>query len=141
MVLISSDTWPTETPNTAGAISLSTRATPGCLRFRRQRGSMPMRARKGSWSASCASPPANTAQASTSTGGSNRSAKKAAATMNDTFSSTGVTAGTAKRLNVLSTPAAKATSEMNTMYGNVTRSIDTVSANFPGSPANPGADT
>ena len=115
MVLISSDIWLTETPNTAGAISLSTRATPGCLKFSRQRGSMPMRARNGSWSASCSSPPANTAQASASTGGSNRSAKNAAATMNDTFSSTGVMAGTAKRLQVLRMPAAIATSEMQTI--------------------------
>ena len=42
MVLISSDTWLTDTPNTAGAISLSTRRTPGCVRSRRQRGSMPI---------------------------------------------------------------------------------------------------
>ena len=35
--------------------------------------------------------------------------------MNETFSSTGVNAGTANRLQVFSTPAASATSEMKTM--------------------------
>jgi hypothetical protein len=139
--LINSEIWATETPNTAGAISLSTRATPGCRRFSRQRGNIPMRARNGSWNASCSTPPANTAHASATTGGSNHGAANAAATMNATFSSTGVNAGIEKRFHVLRTPAASATSEMNRMYGKVILSIRTVSSNLPGSAANPGADT
>ncbi len=39
----------------------------------------------------------------------------------DTFSSTGVTAGTAKRPNMFSAPAAHATSDMHRMYGNIHR--------------------
>jgi len=132
MVLMSSDTWLTETPNAAGSMSFSTRAAPGWRGFSRQRGSMPMRARNGSCSASCKAPPTNTAQASASTGGSKRSAKNAAATMNETLSSTGVNAGTANRLQVLSTPAASATSEMNRMYGKVMRSNCTMSSNCSG---------
>src|SRR5258706_12960870 len=100
---------------------------------------MPIFARNGSCSRSCRAPPMNTAQASASTGGSKRSAKKAAPMMNERLSSTGVNAGTAKRLQVLSTPAASATREMKTMYGKVMRSICAVSANFSGSPAKPGA--
>ena len=61
--------------------------------------------------------------------------------MNDTLSSTGVNAGTAKRLQVLSTPAASATREMKKMYGKVMRSICTVRPNFSGSAWNqPGAN-
>jgi hypothetical protein len=115
MVLMSSEIWLTDTPNTAGAISLRMRVTPGWCSRRRQRGSTPSRRRNGSWKASCSTPPANTAQASTSTGGSKRPAKNTAATMNDTLSSAGVSAGTAKRLQVLRMPAASATSEMNRM--------------------------
>ena len=87
----------------------------GGRRFSRQRGSMPIFQRNGSCRASCRKPPANTAQASTSTGGSKRSAKNAAPTMNERFSSTGVIAGTANRLQVFRMPAASATSEMQTM--------------------------
>ena len=142
MVLISREICATDTPNSAGAMSLSTRETPGCFRFSRQRGSMPMRARNGSWNASCSAPPTNTAQASASTGGSKRSAKNAAAMMKETLSSTGVKAGTAKRLQVFSTPAARATREINRMYGKVMRSICTVRSNFIGSAwYQPGANT
>jgi len=42
-------------------------------------------------------------------GGSKRSAKNAAPTMNATFSNAGVIAGTEKRFQVLNTPAEKAT--------------------------------
>ncbi len=86
-------------------------------------------------------PPANTAQASTITGGSKYFAKPSAATMNATLSSVGVNAGIAKRLQVLRMPPASDTSEMNRMYGNVTRSIAVVSWNFSPSAAKPGALT
>ena len=99
-----------------------------------------MRERYGTCSASCSTPPANTAQASATTGGSKYLAKKSAATMNDTLSSAGVIAGTEKWFHVLSTPAEKATSEMNAMYGNVMRSMRTVRSNFAGSAVNPGAE-
>ncbi len=102
---------------------------------------MPIFHRNGSCRASCAKPPANTAQASTSTGGSKRSAKNAAPAMKERFSNAGVIAGTAKRLQVFRIPAAIATSEMQTTYGKVIRSIDAVSSNLPGSAAKPGADT
>ena len=61
--------------------------------------------------------------------------------MKATFSSAGVIAGTEKRFQVLSTPAENATSEMKAIYGNVMRSIRTVSSNLPGSAAKPGAET
>ena len=47
MVLMTSEIWLTDTPNTAGAIRVSTRRTPGCDKFRRQRGNNPRRARNG----------------------------------------------------------------------------------------------
>ncbi|MNC99480.1 hypothetical protein D3C83_177880 [compost metagenome] len=50
-----------------------------------------------------------------------------------------MSAGIVKRLQVFRMPAASDTSEMKTMYGKVMRSSWTVSANFPGSAANPGA--
>ena len=108
MVLISSEIWPIDTPNTAGAISFSTRATPGWRKSSRQRGSMPILARNGSWKASCSAPPASTAQASAITGGSKYGAANAAATMNETLSSTGVNAGTANLLQLLRIPEARA---------------------------------
>ncbi len=60
--------------------------------------------------------------------------------MNETFRSAGVIAGTEKRFQVFSTPAANATSEMNAMYGKVICSILTVRSNLAGSAANPGAE-
>ena len=57
----------------------------------------------------------NTAHASTTTGGSNQSAKNSAPTMKATLSSVGVTAGTENLFQVLRMPADSATSEMNTM--------------------------
>jgi hypothetical protein len=59
--------------------------------------------------------------------------------MKQTLSSAGVIAGTAKRFQVLRMPAESATSEMKRMYGKVMRSSSTVSANFSGSAAKPGA--
>jgi len=61
--------------------------------------------------------------------------------MNATFRSVGVNAGTANRLQVLRIPAASATSEMNRMYGKVTRSSATVRSNFSAFAAKPGALT
>ena len=43
--------------------------------------------------------------------------------MKQTFNSTGANAGTAKCRQVLSTPAASATSEIIRMYGNIQRVI------------------
>ena len=88
---------------------------------------------------SCSRPPRNTAQASASTGGSNHGAANSAMPIIDRLSSTGVKAGTAKRLQVLRMPAASATSAMNKMYGNVMRVSSTVNANLSGSAAKPGA--
>jgi hypothetical protein len=48
-------------------------------------------------------------------GGSNQGAATAAARIMATLSKTGVKAGSMKRLQVLSTPAARATRDMNTM--------------------------
>ena len=59
--------------------------------------------------------------------------------MNDRLSSTGVKAGIAKRLQVLSTPPASATSDMKKMYGKVMRVSCTVSSNLPASAEKPGA--
>src|SRR6267378_4511174 len=59
--------------------------------------------------------------------------------MKDRFNRVGVSAGTAKRLQVLRTPPASETREMNRMYGNVARSIATVRSNLAGVAANPGA--
>ena len=64
-----------------------------------------------------------------------------AAPISDRFSSTGVKAGTAKRFQVLSTLPAKAVSEINSRYGNVSRSMSVVSASLSGSRAKPGANT
>jgi len=65
--------------------------------------------------ASCSTPPSSTPQARARTGGSNQGAATVAARIRDTFSSTGVKAGTEKRLQVLSTPAARATRDMKAM--------------------------
>ncbi len=115
MVLISRLICATETPSTAGAMSLRTRCTPSSRQTGSKRGSMPILARAGSWIASCRTPPRSTAQASASTGGSNQGAANSAMPMKDRFSNTGVKAGRAKRLQVLRTPAESATSDMNRM--------------------------
>ena len=52
MVLISRLIWATETPSTAGAISLRMRRTPGSCQSSEKRGSMPIFFRLGSWNAS-----------------------------------------------------------------------------------------
>ena len=115
MVLISSEIWLTETPRIAGAISFRMRRTPGSSRESSNRGTMPIRLSAGNCRPSCSRPPMNTAQPSASTGGSNQGAANSAMPMKQRFSSTGVKAGIAKRLQVLSTPAASATSDMNRM--------------------------
>jgi hypothetical protein len=74
------------------------------------------------------------------TGGSKCGAAKSAIRMNETLSSTGVNAGTAKRLQVLRMPPASATSDMKRMYGKVMRVRLTVRANFSGSSVKPGAE-
>ena len=61
--------------------------------------------------------------------------------MNERFSSTGVKAGRAKRLQLLSKPPASATSDMKKMYGKVIRVSVTVSSNLPASALKPGAET
>ena len=115
MVLISRLICATETPSTAGAMSLSTRCTPSSRQTGSKRGTMPILASAGSWIASCSTPPRTTAQARARTGGSNQGAANSAMPMKDRFSSTGVNAGRANRLHVLRTPAASATSDMNSM--------------------------
>ena len=141
MVLISSEIWLTDTPRIAGAISFMTRRTPGSDRLRSKRGSMPIFSSGRICSASCSSPPRNTAHASASTGGSKYGTANSAMPMKARLSSTGVNAGIANRLQVLSTPPASATSDMKKMYGKVMRVSSTVSSNLPGSPEKPGADT
>ena len=115
MVLISRLICDTETPSTAGAMSLKMRCTPSSRQTGSKRGSMPIFASAGNWIANCNAPPRNTAQASASTGGSNQGAAKSAMPMKERFSRTGVKAGSAKRLQVLRMPAASATSDMNRM--------------------------
>ena len=51
-----------------------------------------------------------------------------AATIMQTFSSTGVMAGMAKRFQVFNTPADSATSDMKPMYGNIQRVISTAAS-------------
>ncbi len=58
-----------------------------------------------------------------------RGASQMQAPIMDRFSSTGVKAGTAKRRHVLSTPDAKAISDMQRMYGNIIRVIQTAAPN------------
>ena len=141
MVLIRSDIWLIETPNAAGAISF--RIAPHARDAEveapaRQQAHPAAETEPGRRAAARRrrTPPS----ASTITGGSKRSAKNSAPTMKATLSSAGVIAGTEKRFQVLSTPAANATSEMKAMYGKVMRSIVTVSSNFAGSAAKPGAE-
>src|SRR6185369_7365101 len=62
----------------------------------------------------------------------NHGAPSQAATIIDRFSSTGVEAGTAKRFQVLSTPAESATSDMKPMYGNIQRVISTAASKLCG---------
>ncbi len=115
MVLISSEIWLTDTPSSAGAISLRMRRTPGSESFRSKRGSRPICFSGLNCSASCSAPPRKTAHASASTGGSKYGAANSAMPMKERFSSTGVKAGMAKRLQVLSVPPASATSAMKKM--------------------------
>ena len=70
IVLMSRLIWATETPITAGPIRVRIRFTPGSQRSSRGRGSIPILASAETWNPSWRMPPANTAQASTITGGS-----------------------------------------------------------------------
>ena len=115
MVLIRSEICAIETPNAAGPIRYRMRRTPSSFGAQSQRGRKPSRLRAGICSASCMTPPMKAPQASASTGGSKYGAATAAARIIATFSSTGVNAGTMKRLKVLRMPPAKATSDMNRM--------------------------
>ena len=74
-----------------------------------------MRMRNGTWKASWSTPPINTAHASAITGGSIRGASQIEQPMKERFSNAGVNAGTENLPNVLSTPPASDTSEMNRM--------------------------
>ena len=56
--------WLTETPNSAGIMSLRMRRTPGWCQPSFGRGSRCNCVRKGSWNSSCTRPAANTPQAS-----------------------------------------------------------------------------
>src|SRR5258705_10987666 len=93
------------------------------------RGIMSIFVRPGNWTRNCSTPPAITAHASAKTGTFMYGATNTAATMNATFSSTGANAGSEKFLYVFSTPDASDVSEMNRMYGNMIRVIDTASGN------------
>ena len=139
MVLMTKLICPIETPNTAGPISFRILHTPGSVRSKRIRGSMLIPARNGSWKPSCSRPPTNTAQARARIGGSKNGASHSANTMNETFSSVGVNAGTEKRLQVFRIAPANEVSEMNRMYGKVMRSSCTVTANLSAFATNPGA--
>jgi hypothetical protein len=115
MVLISRLIWATETPRTAGPMRKRIRFTPGSQKSSLGRGSIPILASAGTCSASWRTPPASTAQANTIAGGSKYGAPNKAAKMKDRFSSVGVSAGIANRLQVLRTPPANETSEMKRM--------------------------
>ena len=123
---MSSEICATDTPTSAGAMRLSTRFTPGWRQASRspakpraKRGMQPMARSAGIWIAACSKPPNMTPAASASTGFSphpwNSGAPHQAAAMTARFSSTGVTAGTAKRFQVLRMPADSATSDMKAM--------------------------
>src|SRR5260370_31901134 len=94
-----------ETPKTAGPISFRILHTPGSFRSKRNRGSMPILARNGSWNPSCSRPPANTAHAKARIGGSKYGANHSANTMNETFTNVGGNAGTEKRRQVFRLPS------------------------------------
>ena len=53
--------WATEDPKIAGSISRPARLTPSWAGLQRGLGSLPMRARNGTWKASCTTPATNTA--------------------------------------------------------------------------------
>ena len=110
-MLIRREIWLTETPSVAGAMSLRIRFTPGSRKVKSNLGNMPIRRNGAICSASCKAPPMNTAQASAATGGLKYGAAKSAIAMNEIFSRTGVKAGTANRLQVLSTPPESATTD------------------------------
>ena len=83
----------TEEPNMIGSIILMMRLTRGSCQAQRGRGSRPRAISEGNWNNSCTMPATNTAIASDSAEG----AYISAAAIRQTFSHTGVKAGTAKR--------------------------------------------
>ncbi len=138
-VLISAEICAAETPITAGPIAESTRRTPSSRQSKRSVGSIPIFARGPICSASCATPPIRTPQASAFTGGSQYGARNTAAPMIERLSSTGVKAGIANRRNTFSTPPAREISDTNRMYGNTMRMSSAVSSTLPGVRAKPDA--
>jgi len=88
-------------------------------KVRPTRGIMPILSKAGTCTPNCKAPPIITPTASANTGSTpcdlNSGATKTAAPITDRLSSTGVTAGTAKRLQVLRMPALSATSDMKPM--------------------------
>lgn len=105
--------WVTDTPKIAGAISRRILRTPGYRKSQRGRGSRPCRARNGSWNSSCTTPAAKTPQARAITFGSNQPPATVAAAISTRFSSTGVSAGTAKRSKLFRTAPAKPVREIS----------------------------
>ena len=83
------------------------------------RGAMPILSKAGTCTPNCSTPPTITPTAKAYTGSmpwrSNSGATNKAAPMVHRLSSTGVAAGTAKRLQVLRMPALKATRDMKPM--------------------------
>ena len=138
-VLISAEICAAETPSTAGPIASRTRRTPGSRQSKRGAGSIPILHSGRTCSASCATPPISTPQASARIGGSQYGARNSAAPMIDRLSSTGVTAGMAKRWKTFSTPPASETSDTNNRYGNTMRIICAVSSTLPGVRSKPEA--
>ena len=92
-MLITSETCATLAAKIDGIISLMTRFTAELSKSSFGSFKKPCFASHGSWNTNCNTPPINTAHASAVIGGSKYGTKNRAATMNDTFSSTGVKAG------------------------------------------------
>ncbi len=90
----------TDTEKMAGSIRPITRRTSLSLNAARgepMRSRRPIRRSAAHCSPSCSAPPISTAKASDMIGCDSRGASHSAQPMNETFSSTGVKAGTAKR--------------------------------------------
>ena len=98
---------------TEGSICFITRFTAASPKRRRGSLKKPSLYNQGSWNARCSTPPASTAQPNAITGGWKYGTRNTANTMNDTFSKTGVNAGTEKRLYVLRMLPTKDESEIS----------------------------
>ena len=105
--------WVTETPNRAGSMRRPTRRTPSSRGAKVKRGSSPSRSRNGNWNRNWTTPAMKTPQARATMGLSISGASQSAQPISERLSSTGVKAGTPKRLWALSMPPAKAVREMN----------------------------